>query len=111
MYSALSPMRKLILYPAILTALAGTVCSVHSVYATPKTTTTATPVESVSTPTYYASVVGNYVVIYQDGETEPMITTDIDVRTLPDADQKLLNQGIILSDKTAISRFLEDYGS
>ena len=40
-----------------------------------------------------------------------MLTTDIDIRTLPEADQKLLKQGIILSDEMAINNFLEDYGS
>lgn len=112
MYTKLSPVKKAILYSFILTAIISTCLSVHSVHAAPKTQTTAAPASDESSIiTYYATVIGNYVVIYKDGDTEPMMTTDIDVRTLPEADKKLLNQGIILSDETAISNFLEDYGS
>ena len=112
MYTKLKKKKKIILYPFILTAIASTCLSVHSVYTSPKTQTTAAPVsEQPTTPTYYATVIGNYVVIYKDGDTEPMLTTDIDIRTLPEVDQKLLKQGIILSDEMAINNFLEDYGS
>lgn len=110
MYTKLSPAKKAILYPIILIAIISTFMSVRSVYTLPKTQTTAAPLNE-QPPTYYATVVGNYVVIYKDGDTEPMITTDIDVRTLPEFDKKLLNQGIILSDETAINNFLEDYSS
>lgn len=112
MYIKLSPVKKAILYSFILTAIISTCLSVHSVHTSPKTQTTAAPVSNESIiPTYYATVIGNYVVIYKDGDTEPMMTTDIDVRTLPEVDKQLLKQGIILSDETAISNFLEDYGS
>lgn len=112
MYTKLSPVKKIVLYPFIVIAIISTCLSVHSVYTSPKTQTTAAPLSEQSIiPTYYATVIGNYVVIYKDGDTEPMITTDIDIRTLPEVDKKLLKQGIILSDETAINNFLEDYGS
>lgn len=110
MYAKLTPTKKAILYPFILTAIISTFCSVHSVYTAPKAQTTSVSITQTTTK-YYATVIGNYVVIYKDGDTEPMITTDIDVRTLPEADKELLNQGIILSDEMAINQFLEDYGS
>ena len=112
MYTKLSSVKKAILYSFILTAIITTCLSVHSVHAAPKTQTTAASVSDESSIiTYYATVIGNYVVIYKDGDTEPMLTTDIDIRTLPEVDQKLLKQGIILSDEMAINNFLEDYGS
>lgn len=65
----------------------------------------------VSFSGYTAISEHNLIVIYRNGETEPMLFTNIDVRALPTADQDLLAQGIPLKDTEDISALLEDYGS
>lgn len=109
MKSQLSPLKKLILCFAIFTAVLGVLCSFHSVYSQPKTT--AVSASAPEKTTFYATLLDDKVVIYKDGDTEPFITTDINSRTLPIEDQKLLGQGMILSDENAVNRFLEDYDS
>lgn len=58
---------------------------------------------------YTAKSVGYQVVIYQTGNSEPVMLTGIDIRTLPQADQQALSQGIPLQDATALAHLLEDY--
>lgn len=58
---------------------------------------------------YTARSVGNQVVIYQAGASEPVMLTGIDIRTLPDADRQALEQGIALRDAIDLAHLLEDY--
>lgn len=60
-------------------------------------------------PLYTVRAVGNRVVIYQTGLEQPVIVTEIDLRSLPDADQAALRKGITLADATALAHLLEDY--
>lgn len=61
--------------------------------------------------TYVAGVLDNHLAVYVAGENTPALVTEIDVRTLPIADQTALSGGIALADDMALARLLEDYGS
>lgn len=43
--------------------------------------------------------------------SEGILQTGINTRTLPEADQSALAEGIILNDASALAKLLEDYGS
>ena len=58
---------------------------------------------------YTAKSVGNQVVIYETGRSDPVLMTGIDIRTLPEADRQALADGIRLQDATALAHLLEDY--
>lgn len=58
---------------------------------------------------YTAKSVGHQVVIYQNGRSDPVLMTGIDIRTLPPTDQEALEQGISLRDATELAHLLEDY--
>ena len=58
---------------------------------------------------YIAKSVGYQVVIYQTGRSDPVLMTGVDIRTLPQADQEALAEGIPLQDATALAHLLEDY--
>lgn len=60
---------------------------------------------------YYAALVDQRIVIYANGRDEPLMITDIDARTLPDADRELLEKGLPLAGADDVNRLLEDYGS
>ena len=45
--------------------------------------------------------------VHQDGEV--IVTTAIDVRTLPGADREALERGIPLENEQALTQLLEDY--
>lgn len=62
-----------------------------------------------SMPAYYAAIAENRVVIYITGRAEPVLVTEIDARTLPDADRALLEDGIFLKSAADVNRLLEDY--
>ena len=62
-----------------------------------------------SMPEYYAAIAQNHVVIYISGRPEPVLVTEIDARTLPDADRALLEDGIFLESAADVNRLLEDY--
>lgn len=62
-----------------------------------------------SLPSYYAALVNEHIVIYLNGRTEPVLVTEIDARTLPDADRTLLENGIPLENAAEVNRLLEDY--
>ena len=49
------------------------------------------------------------MVIYVTGRPEPVLVTEIDARSLPDADRKLLEDGLPLEDAADVNRLLEDY--
>lgn len=61
------------------------------------------------TPGYYATLVDHQIVIYLNGRAEPVLITEIDARTLPDADRELLENGIQLENAADVNRLLEDY--
>lgn len=65
----------------------------------------------IKQPLYYAALTGEQVTIYLAGREEPVLITDIDARTLPDADRAALAAGIPLDGMEAVQRLLEDYGS
>lgn len=65
----------------------------------------------VERPQYYAALLDGRVVIYLVGQFDPVLTTEIDVRTLPDADRAALDAGIPLDGMEAVQHLLEDYGS
>lgn len=73
------------------------------VEATTTAATTSTP------PSYYATLSNNHVVIYLNGQPEPVLITEIDARTLPDADREQLEQGIQLANAADVNQLLEDY--
>ena len=104
-FAHLSPLKALA-YGSAAAAFALSV-SLLSLSQTPHTEPAAASV----TAEYYAALSGWQVVIYQHGRTQPILHTEIDVRTLPDADRKLLEAGLPLANVDAVSRLLEDYGS
>lgn len=69
------------------------------------------PVAAQVAPGYYAALADHHVVIYLNGRPDPVLVTDIDVRTLPDADRVLLEKGLPLAGAEEVNRLLEDYGS
>ena len=69
----------------------------------------AVPASAVAVQPYIAQIEDGLLVISREGEI--VLRTEIDVRTLPSADQEALGHGIILSDAQALARLLEDYGS
>lgn len=50
---------------------------------------------------------GTHLTISQNGEV--ILTTAIDVRTLPSADREALRRGITLQSDTELTQLLEDY--
>lgn len=60
---------------------------------------------------YTAKSVGHQVVIYENGRSDPVLITGIDIRTLPVTDQEALSQGISLRDAIELAHLLEDYDS
>lgn len=50
---------------------------------------------------------GTHLTISQNGEV--ILTTAIDVRTLPSADREALRRGITLRSDTELTQLLEDY--
>ena len=50
---------------------------------------------------------GTHLTISQNGEV--ILTTAIDVRTLPSADREALRRGITLESDTELTQLLEDY--
>lgn len=75
--------------------------------ASPETAAAAAPADTG--PGYYAALSDNHIVIYLNGRAEPVLVTDIDARTLPDADREQLAQGIPLPDAASVNQLLEDY--
>ena len=51
------------------------------------------------------------VAVYAANGTEPMETTDIELKNLPSADQKELEKGIFIQSDTQLAQILEDLGS
>lgn len=64
---------------------------------------------TAETPSYYAALVNDHVVIYVTGRSDPVLVTEIDARALPDADRKLLADGLPLESAADVNRLLEDY--
>lgn len=75
----------------------------------PKSAPSTTSPASADLSQYTAKSVGNQVVIYQTGSSEPIMLTGIDIRTLPDADRQALASGIALRNATELAHLLEDY--
>ena len=69
----------------------------------------ASAAATAETPSYYAALLNDHVVIYVTGRPEPVLVTEIDARSLPDADRKLLEDGLPLEDAADVNRLLEDY--
>ena len=55
----------------------------------------------------YQNVIG----IFFEEEEVPFRVIDVPVATLPEADQKMLEEGIRVSDEKSLQRLLEDYES
>ena len=51
------------------------------------------------------------VVVYRAGESEPFMTTETFVYSLPKPDKQKLEQGIIIEGEAALRKTLEDYCS
>ncbi len=60
---------------------------------------------------YVAGVLDNRLAIYIAGQDKPALLTDIDVRTLPRADQSALYAGVPVASDEALAHLLEDYSS
>ncbi len=60
---------------------------------------------------YIARILDGNVAIYVPGSDAPYIVTDINVKTLPSADQESLLEGIIIDENYTLAKFLEDFGS
>ena len=90
---------------ALIACAAALVCSVFAA----RVYFTAAPAMAETAPPYVATSEDGRLVVTRAGKT--VIRTEIDVRTLPEADRNALAQGKILSDADALARLLEDYGS
>ena len=51
------------------------------------------------------------VAVYAANGTEPIETTDIELKNLPSADQKELEKGIFIQSDAQLAQILEDLGS
>lgn len=52
-----------------------------------------------------------HVAVYRPNGTQPVETTDIELKSLPSADRVELENGIFISDQAGLARMLEDLGS
>ena len=50
-----------------------------------------------------------YIALWQDGAAEPVKVFPYSVASLPSADQKALEEGIRIDNKTDLIKLLEDY--
>ena len=51
------------------------------------------------------------IAVWREGETEPFMTTDTLVYSLPKADRSKLAKGIVITGESALRKILEDYCS
>ena len=51
------------------------------------------------------------IAVFQENSNKPVEVTDVRVSTLPELDQKLLNQGIQAQGRAELAKVLEDYCS
>ena len=55
----------------------------------------------------YRGIIG----VFEPGASEPFLTVDVPVSSLPKTDAALIRQGIAVEDMAALQRLLEDYES
>lgn len=60
---------------------------------------------------FIARNLDGYIAIFVPDEILPCLVTDINVKTLPLADQQMLETGIIIDDEYGLAKFIEDYSS
>ncbi|MFI3226854.1 MAG: hypothetical protein R3Y09_05495 [Clostridia bacterium] len=60
---------------------------------------------------FVARDLDGYIAIFVPDEILPCLVTDINVKTLPLADQELLKTGIIIDADYGLVKFIEDYSS
>lgn len=100
-------MRKIIAVAVTIFLIA---CMVFARAALPVRTLSSATTPTVATG-YVAGVLDNRLAIYIAGQDKPALVTDIDVRTLPQADQAALRAGLPVASDEALAHLLEDYGS
>lgn len=49
------------------------------------------------------------IAVFKKGSEKPLRTTEISVKTLPEADQKILKNGIVAENNEQLNSILEDY--
>lgn len=107
--------RSVLFWIDLLAAAAAILCIVWVLFSTllpagnPEPSTAAAANAAVQRPQYCASVSENRVIIRLMGQSDPILVTDIDVRTLPPADQTALSEGILLDGMEAVQQLIEDY--
>lgn len=57
---------------------------------------------------FFLSVKDGYIALWRDGNQEPTVFP-YRAEMLPEADQKILEKGIYLSDESKLAQILEDY--
>ena len=57
---------------------------------------------------FFIGVKDGYIALWRDGEKEPTVFP-YRVEMLPEADQRILEKGIYLSDESKLAQILEDY--
>ena len=50
-----------------------------------------------------------FIAVFKKGSEKPLRTTEISVKTLPEADQKILKNGIFAENSEQLNEILEDY--
>lgn len=58
---------------------------------------------------YLLGSYNGYIALWRQGESQPVKIFPYQVVSLPDADQKALEKGIIVKEKSELHRILEDY--
>ncbi|MGI6255555.1 MAG: hypothetical protein ACOYJZ_07955 [Acutalibacter sp.] len=58
---------------------------------------------------YRVAVYQGKIGVFQEGESEPFLTADVEVYLLPKEDIALLRQGILADDLAEVRSILEDY--
>lgn len=72
--------------------------------------TTVPAMDEQPIPASYTAVSeGGLLTVYRDGAL--LMRTEIDTRSLPQADRDALEKGVTLPDAEALAKLLEDYGS
>lgn len=67
--------------------------------------------EPESTDFLVARDLDGFIAIFVPDQIIPCMLTDINVKTLPLADQQMLKSGIIIDGDYGLANFLEDYSS
>lgn len=103
--------KRLVIIVSVLFAAIAVTALVFTLFPAQNQAQAENPTDTTSEAVYYLKDYNGRLAVFSEGSESPFKITEVEIKTLPEYDQKTLRQGVKAHGQKELTRLLEDFCS